>query len=66
MTESSEERRRRKNAEYVKRYKASRERVEFFLPQGMRDKLRASVTGAGKHDSVQAWFLDKVKEIIKP
>ncbi len=65
MKESQEEKRRRKNAEYVKRYKAKRERVEFFLPQGSRDKLRAAVTGSGKHESVQAWFLDMVERVTK-
>ena len=60
----SEAERRKKSAEHVKRYKAKRERVEFFLPQGQRDKLRTAVTGVGKYESVQAWFLTVVDKII--
>tara|TARA_R110000824_G_scaffold82382_3_gene206473 strand:- start:172 stop:387 length:216 start_codon:yes stop_codon:yes gene_type:complete len=59
------ERKRRKNVEYVKRYKATRDRVELYLPQGMRDELRDRIEATGKYDSLQAWFLDVVERVVR-
>lgn len=55
---------RRKNVEYVKRYKATRDRVELYLPQGLRDQLKEKVAASG-YGSVQSWFVEVAETFIK-
>lgn len=58
------ERRREQTRRSLTKHRETRERVEFLLPTGWRDKLHDAVYDRTPHASTQAWFMHAVGRII--
>ena len=54
----------KKNAEYVRRYKSQRNRIEVWLPRGLREDLRRKVMSSGKWSSVNDFFIEVVNSTL--